>query len=115
LDDITDKFLPLIHSLELEVDSIDDLVLIISQTEQADMLRRIANARKRVLALQRLLSAKSDVLRILIKRLEGMALNANGGSVGLVINDSWIAMIRDTSLYLGDVQDRKAVYRLFDR
>lgn len=101
LDDITDKFLPLIHSLELEVDSIDDLVLVISQTEQSDMLRRIANARKRVLTLQRLLSAKADVLRILIKRLDGMTIS-NGKTP---VDESYVAMIRDTSLYLGDVQD----------
>lgn len=55
LDDITDKFLPVIQSVELEVDSIDDLVLVISQAEQADMLRRIANARKRLMNLTRLL------------------------------------------------------------
>ena len=102
LDDITDKYQPLIHSVEMEVDSIDDLVLVISQSEQSDMLRRIANARKRVMTLQRLLVAKSDVLRVLMKRLDGMATgNSN------THNLEYIAMLRDIGLYLGDVQDRK--------
>eukprot|EP00158_Paraphelidium_tribonemae_P006441 Partr_v1_DN27818_c0_g1_i3_m22471 putative CorA family metal ion transporter len=105
LDDITDQYLPLIQSLEMEVDSIDDLVLVISQTEQADMLRRIAHARKRVMTLQRLLVAKSDVLRVLMKRLEGMA---NGGPTATTVSDLtpvYAAMLKDTCLYLGDVQD----------
>jgi Mg2+ and Co2+ transporter CorA len=102
LDDITDKYAPLINSIELEVDAIDDLVLVISQSEQADMLRRIANARKRVMTLQRLLVTKSDVLRMLIKRLE-----AAGTSTEMIV---YSGMLRDTCLYLGDVQDRAFLF-----
>jgi magnesium transporter len=40
IDDITDGFGPLIQSIEYEVDSIDELVLIIKDAEQSDMLRR---------------------------------------------------------------------------
>ena len=40
IDDITDAFGPLIQSIEYEVDSIDELVLILKETEQSDMLRR---------------------------------------------------------------------------
>lgn len=40
IDDITDAFGPLIQSIEYEVDSIDELVLILKDTEQSDMLRR---------------------------------------------------------------------------
>jgi magnesium transporter len=40
IDDITDAFGPLIQSIEYEVDSIDELVLIIKDAEQSDMLRR---------------------------------------------------------------------------
>ena len=99
LDDITDKFVPLIQSVELEVDSIDDLVLVLSGTERSDMLRRVSNARKRVMNLQRLLSAKADVIRVLVKRLEG----------GLgVPSDNLQSTARDTCLYLGDVQDRNS-------
>ena len=40
IDDITDAFGPLIQSIEYEVDSIDELVLILKDAEQSDMLRR---------------------------------------------------------------------------
>ena len=40
IDDITDAFGPLIQSIEYEVDSIDELVLILKDSEQSDMLRR---------------------------------------------------------------------------
>ena len=40
IDDITDTFGPLIQSIEYEVDSIDELVLILKEAEQSDMLRR---------------------------------------------------------------------------
>lgn len=42
IDDITDAFGPLIQNIEYEVDSIDELVLILKETEQSDMLRRCA-------------------------------------------------------------------------
>ena len=40
IDDITDAFGPLIQGIEYEVDSIDELVLILKDAEQSDMLRR---------------------------------------------------------------------------
>jgi magnesium transporter len=40
IDDITDAFGPLIQSIEYEVDSVDELVLILKDAEQSDMLRR---------------------------------------------------------------------------
>lgn len=43
IDDITDAFGPLIQGIEYEVDSIDELVLILKEAEQSDMLRRSAN------------------------------------------------------------------------
>ncbi|TEB03960.1 hypothetical protein FA13DRAFT_1750869, partial [Coprinellus micaceus] len=48
IDDITDAFGPLIQSIEYEVDSIDELVLILKEAEQSDMLRRIGPAAKRL-------------------------------------------------------------------
>lgn len=46
IDDITDAFGPLIQSIEYEVDSIDELVLILKEAEQSDMLRRcVSNTR----------------------------------------------------------------------
>ncbi|KAI8919256.1 cora-like Mg2+ transporter protein-domain-containing protein [Powellomyces hirtus] len=88
IDDITDGFMPLLKFIELEVDSIDDLVLILKESEQSDMLRRIGHARKKVMQLLRLLSTKADVLKTVIKRC-GERLPADS----------------ETSLYLGDIQD----------
>jgi Mg2+ and Co2+ transporter CorA len=68
IDDITDAFGPLIQSIEYEVDSIDDLVLILKDTEQTDMLRRIGTCRKKVMGLLRLMGNKADVVKGLAKR-----------------------------------------------
>ena len=68
MDDMVDTFIPLVRSTEIEIDSIDELVLVLSESEQSDMLRRIWSARKRVTQLYRLLFAKSDVLKALTKR-----------------------------------------------
>ncbi|KAG2180972.1 hypothetical protein INT43_008554 [Umbelopsis isabellina] len=70
VDDITDSFAPLIQQIEVEVDSIDDLVLLLRESEQSDMLRRIGSCRKRVMHLLRLLSSKAEVIRGLLKRSE---------------------------------------------
>ncbi|KAI6094131.1 hypothetical protein EV401DRAFT_2216657 [Pisolithus croceorrhizus] len=68
IDDITDAFGPLIQSIECEVDSIDELVLILKDTEQSDMLRRIGRCRRKVLGLLRLMGNKADVVKGLAKR-----------------------------------------------
>ncbi|RKO85299.1 cora-like Mg2+ transporter protein-domain-containing protein, partial [Blyttiomyces helicus] len=88
IDDITDSFMPLLRFIELEVDSIDDLVLILKESEQSDMLRRIGHARKNVMQLLRLLSSKADVLKTVIKRCAEK-----------------LAPDSETTLYLGDIQD----------
>ncbi|KAI9322525.1 hypothetical protein BX666DRAFT_1838719, partial [Dichotomocladium elegans] len=98
IDDITDSFAPLIQHTELEVDSIDDLVLVLSVSEQTDMIRRIGSCRKTVMQLLRLLGPKADVVRSLIKRF---------GDKTHFYDDT-----KDTrksqhevTLYLGDIQD----------
>lgn len=68
IDDIVDEFMPNLRTIELEVDSIDDLVLVLSQSDQAELLRRIGRARKRVTHLMRLLKPKTDILKALAKR-----------------------------------------------
>ncbi|KAI9597720.1 hypothetical protein BDF19DRAFT_434229 [Syncephalis fuscata] len=73
LDDITDGFAPLLEQLQMEVDSVDELVLVLRQSEQTDMLRRLGEARRRVVAAGRLLNSKPDVIRSLIKRRQGHA------------------------------------------
>lgn len=94
LDDIIDTFVPLIRAIEFEVDSIDELVLILKESEQSDMLRRIGYCRKKMMSLLRLLSTKSDVIKTLIKRGEETgSLNHNRPSVS-----------KDVIIYLGDIQ-----------
>src|ERR1700722_2303852 len=68
IDDITDAFGPLIQGIEYEVDNIDELVLILRNTEQTDMLRRIGTCRKKVMGLLRLMGNKADVVKGLAKR-----------------------------------------------
>lgn len=90
IDDITDAFGPLIQSIEYEVDSIDELVLILKEVEQSDMLRRIGTCRKKVMGLLRLMGNKADVVKGLAKRC----------------NENWsVAPKSDIGLYLSDVQD----------
>jgi magnesium transporter len=88
IDDITDSFIPVIEKIDVEVESIDDLVLILTEAEQSDMLVRIGQARKKVLQLTKLLSTKSDVLKVVINRcIEKMEIES------------------DTRFYLSDIQD----------
>ncbi|KAI8388376.1 uncharacterized protein BYT42DRAFT_559893 [Radiomyces spectabilis] len=94
LDDITDSFAPLIRAIEFEVDSIDELVLILKESEQSDMLRRIGYCRKRMMGLLRLLVSKADVVKTLIKRGEVKPVEGTRP-----------ALSNEVSLYLGDVQD----------
>ncbi|KAI9494427.1 hypothetical protein BDB00DRAFT_819126 [Zychaea mexicana] len=110
IDDITDSFAPLIQHTELEVDSIDDLVLVLSGSEQADMLRRIGACRKTVMQLLRLLGPKADVVRSLIKRYDDKskeAANTTKTTTQGVSNQSKeIRKIQhEVTLYLGDIQD----------
>ncbi|KAJ7498544.1 hypothetical protein FB451DRAFT_2249 [Mycena latifolia] len=90
IDDITDAFGPLIQGIEYEVDSIDELVLILKEAEQSDMLRRIGTCRKKVMGLLRLMGNKADVVKGLAKRC----------------NEHWrVAPTSDIGLYLSDIQD----------
>ena len=86
LDDVVDEFIPNMKTMELEVDSIDDLVLVLRQTDQADMLRRIGRARNQVTHMLRLLKPKTEIIKILTKRTSDRLQN-------------------HTLLYLRDIQD----------
>ncbi|CAG8543435.1 17782_t:CDS:2 [Dentiscutata erythropus] len=90
IDDITDSFAPLIRTVEFEVDSIDELVLILKESEQTDMLRRIGHCRKKVLGLLRLLGSKADVMKGLIKRCNELRWD--------------VVISNEIVLYLGDIQ-----------
>ncbi|KAG4103171.1 cora-domain-containing protein [Neocallimastix lanati (nom. inval.)] len=87
IDDIADSFMPYLRTIEIDVDSIDELVLILKESEQNDMLRRIGLARKHVTSLLRLLTDKADIIKFFIKRLNTLSPKS------------------ETLLYLSDVQD----------
>ena len=99
IDDIIDGFIPVLNFIEFEVDAIDDLVLILKESEQTDMLRRIGYLRKKVLLLMRLLNTKPDVIKTIIKRcgdgIKGISFTKN--SILCVAHD-------EICLYLGDIQ-----------
>ncbi|KAI8089451.1 uncharacterized protein BX664DRAFT_262880, partial [Halteromyces radiatus] len=99
LDDITDSFAPLIRGIEFEVDSIDELVLILKESEQSDMLRRIGYCRKRMMSLLRLLVTKVDVVKTITKR--GQMEN----NTKIQSSSSRPTIRPEVVIYLGDVQD----------
>jgi Mg2+ and Co2+ transporter CorA len=70
IDAITDSFAPIILQVEMEAVSIDELSLVLKESEQADMLKRISRCRKKSTQLSRLLASKLDVLKSLMKRYE---------------------------------------------
>ncbi|KAF9919245.1 CorA metal ion transporter [Lobosporangium transversale] len=80
LDDITDSFASPIQTIEYEVDSIDELVLLLRENETSDMLRRIGSCRKNVMTISRLLTNKADVIRGLMKRFDERYTIAAGGA-----------------------------------
>ena len=108
IDDITDGFAPLIEHTELEVDSIEDLVLVLNGSEQNDMLRRIGSCRKTVMQLLRLLGPKADVLRSLIKRYEDRAKEMEYMiSLENTTKETELDEVKahhEVTLYLGDIQ-----------
>lgn len=107
----------MIQHTELEVDSIDDLVLVLNGSEQTDMLRRIGSCRKIVMQLLRLLGPKADVVRSLMKRYEDKtkeieilnrrrqrtAANHTQSNIDLSENKSNHEIV----LFLGDIQGKK--------
>jgi magnesium transporter len=90
-------FVPSVRAVETEIDTIDDLVAHpvaassgTSRPSQTELLGRIATARKRVTQLIRLMSAKSELLRVIAKRCV-------------------MRFTEDAHLYLRDLQDHTAM------
>lgn len=115
IDNITDSFAPLIQHTELEVDSIDDLVLVLNGSEQNDMLSRIGSCRKTVMQLLRLLSPKADVVKSLMKRYEDKAKEIQYANIlresqptdahsEIVTEQDDVKVYHEVTLYLGDIQ-----------
>ncbi|PJF16789.1 Mg2+, CorA-like/Zinc transporter domain-containing protein [Paramicrosporidium saccamoebae] len=95
LEDVLEMFVPSVRASEIEIDAIDDLVggsstaSTRSQTH-SELLGRIANSRRRVTQLIRLMSAKSDLFRVIAKRCS-------------------MRFSEDAHLYLRDLQDHTAM------
>ncbi|CAO3584947.1 unnamed protein product [Absidia cylindrospora] len=113
IDDITDAFAPIITQIEMESVSIDELSLVLHKSERSDMLKRISRCRKRATQLSRLLAAKVDVMKSLMKRYEEKWQRAGG--YGALIQDEYsttspdeviaLKTLNEVLLYLGDIQD----------
>lgn len=93
LDDIIDALSPVIYELEQEVENIDDTIMATKSFDpsiQTDMLKRITMGRKRVTQLLRLLKAKTEVVRTVLKRCQAR-------------------LSEDALVYLRDLQDHVAM------
>ena len=89
-DNIVDCFGPVIRSIEIETDQIEDQVFVARQEDFASLLRQIGECRKKVMQLMRLLGGKADVIKGFAKRCNEQYSVAPRGEIGL---------------YLGDIQD----------
>ncbi|PHH59661.1 hypothetical protein CDD81_2784 [Ophiocordyceps australis] len=90
IDNIVDCFAPVIRTIELEADAIEDEVFVMRQDDSSKFLRSIGRVRKNCMALMRLLGGKADVLRGFTKRC----------------NENYqVTPHMDIGMYLGDIQD----------
>jgi magnesium transporter len=96
IDDIVDSFMPVIRDVEVEVDTIEDEIFVARDEDARPILRRIADSRKKSLALLRLLNTKPDVIK-------GFAKRCNEGYAA--------APSTNVGLYLSDIQDHILTYR----
>ena len=90
IDNIVDSFGPVIRSVELETDQIEDQVFVAREGDFSTLLRHIGECRKKVMSLMRLLGGKADVIKGFAKRCNEQHSVAPRSEIGL---------------YLGDVQD----------
>lgn len=68
LEDVIDFFAMSGRDIENEVDSIDELVMVLTVNDQEDVLHRIATIRKRVVQQLRFVSNKTEIFRTIVKR-----------------------------------------------
>lgn len=68
LEDVVDFFSVSGRDIETEVDSIDELVMVLTVNDQEDMLHRIGSIRKRVVQQLRFVSNKTEIFRTIVKR-----------------------------------------------
>lgn len=87
IDDIVDCFMPAIHDVETEVDTIEDSVYTSRYEDARLVLGGIGDCRKKVMSLLRLLGGKSDVIKGFAKRCNEQFSIAPTGDVGLYLSD----------------------------
>ena len=90
VDNIVDSFGPVIRSIELETDQIEDQVFTARHADFSELLRQIGECRRRVMSIMRLLGGKADVIKGFAKRCNEQYSVTPRGEIGL---------------YLGDIQD----------
>ena len=90
IDHIVDSFAPVITSIEIETDAIEDQVFVTRDEDFSPLLRQIGECRKKVMSLMRLLGGKADVIKGFAKRCNESYSVTPRGEIGL---------------YLGDIQD----------
>ena len=90
IDNIVDTFGPVIRSIEIETDVIEDQVFVARTDDFSPLLRQIGECRKKVMSLMRLLGGKADVIKGFAKRCNDQYSVTPRGEIGL---------------YLGDIQD----------
>lgn len=130
IDDITDGFAPVITGIEYEADAVEDSVLTAQEMNFSSMLRKIGEARRKVMTLMRLLSNKADVIKMFAKRCQDETLTQQASRMNFNAShgdsmsppprsgvadagyqphfDSRQAITQpraDIALYLGDIQD----------
>ncbi|OLY81458.1 putative metal ion transporter [Smittium mucronatum] len=69
VDLITDDIGPIARLIEIEVDTIDELVLLLSKSEHDDMLLRLGTARRKILSLFRIVQGKPNTIKSLVREL----------------------------------------------
>ena len=89
-DDIVDAFIPVIDTIQIETDQIEDQVFTIRADDFTSLLQLIGDCRKKVMSLMRLLGGKADVIKGFAKRCTQQYSVTPRPEIGL---------------YLGDIQD----------
>jgi magnesium transporter len=87
IDDIVDGFMPVIREIDKEVDTIEDSVFTARDSDARVVFPKIGEARRKVMALLRLLGGKSDVIKGFAKRCNEHYKVAPTGDVGMYLSD----------------------------
>ncbi|KAJ1940808.1 CorA metal ion transporter, partial [Linderina macrospora] len=93
MDSVTDALMADMRAVELEVDKVDEVVLVLSQSEKADVLQRTGLVRRRILGLWRLATGKPEVVKAVLRatvRLPPTAFTADAEHLlGDVLDHLW--------------------------